>query len=55
MDVVVKAKINFNCLTYYNIVNIAYDGTNYVLTDADSNTYTYAAAQYFIQILFKEG
>lgn len=55
MDVVVKAKINFNCVTHYNIVNIAFDGTTYTLTDSNSNTYTYAAAQYFIQILFKEG
>lgn len=50
MNVIMIAKNTFDVIEYNGIKNIAFDGTNYVLTRANDTTVSYAKADYQINI-----
>lgn len=51
MTVLVQAKKTFTQYEYDNVTNIAYDGTNYVLT-LTGGSVTYSASSYIIHIIY---
>lgn len=51
MKVLIISKTTFNQIQHANVTNIAYSSGNYVITAG--STYTYAASDYIITILFE--
>ena len=51
MKVLVQAIKSFTQYEYNNVTNIAYDGTNYVLT-LTGGSVTYSAASHIIHIIY---
>lgn len=49
MTVVVIGKVNWNVVTYRNVVSITHNATNTIINDGSSHTY--ANANYYIRIM----
>ena len=51
MKIIVLSKTTFNMIQYSNVSNIAFGADTFTVTDT-GNTYTYAYADYNVQIVW---